>query len=158
MMTNMKIYIDTCCYCRPFDAARQSQRRVDVEAVVIENVVDLCKTAAFAVIGSPAVETEIKKIRDDVKRGNVLSFYNTAVSDEVYFTANVLDRARVLTESGIGKFDAYHVALAEAAGADYLLTADIRLEEAASALNLTVKVVNPLTFLPEVMQWAQSLM
>ena len=55
---------------------------------------------------------------------------------------------------GFGAFDALHVACAEHAGADVLLTVDDRFLRLANRLRdvLTVRVVNPMIWLLETLQ------
>jgi len=129
-----------------------------MEAVLIENAVDLCNMASIPIVGSAAIRTELKYISDNEKLKNVLGFYSSAVSETVKLSPSIENRVRELVEQGIRRFDATHIALAEAAEVDYLLTVDDKLERAASKLILNLKIINPLNFLPEVVKWAQALM
>jgi len=153
----MIIYLDTCCYCRPFDAARHSQERVETETEIIFDTLVICKESGFSVVGSVVLTDEISRISDVTKRESVQSLYAGAVNENIAITASVVRRARELNAQGLGLQDAYHVALAEAANADYLLTADMKLEHAASALKLSIKVISPINFLPEVKKWLRSM-
>ena len=153
----MKIYLDTCCYCRPFDVARQSQTQVEVEAAIIENVVDLCNMTSIPIIGSAAIITELKNIRDIDKQKDVLNFYTSAVSENIVPSESIFNRTQELMDQGITNFDSAHIALAESVGVDYLLTVDDKLERAAARLKLAIKVINPLNFFEEIIKWAQSL-
>jgi predicted nucleic acid-binding protein len=117
----------------------------------------MCKASGFPIVGSVTLTDEISRISDMEKRGSVQSLYADAVSEEVEITANTVKRARTLHEQGLGLQDAYHAALAEAAAADYLLTADLKFEQAASALTLSIKVISPINFLPEVEKWLRSM-
>jgi len=117
----------------------------------------MCKVAGFPVVGSVALTDEISRIGDVEKRERVLTLYANAVSEEVESTANTVERARVLNARGLGLQDAYHVAFAEAAAVDYLLTADLRLERSAVALTGLIKVISPINFLPEVEKWLLSM-
>jgi len=137
--------------------ARETHTRVETEAVLIENIIDLCKTASIIIVGSAAIITELRYIRDTEKRGNVLTFYKSATVELIRPTADILSRTQKLIAQGLGDFDAAHVALAEAAKADYVLTVDDDFERTASKLKLTVNVINPSNFLMEVIKWIQSL-
>ncbi|MDR0305758.1 MAG: PIN domain-containing protein [Chitinispirillales bacterium] len=152
----MKIYLDTCCYCRPFDLQRQTQTKVETEAVFVESIIELCKIFGFDILGSVILATEIKRICNIEKRRNVLTFYKSTINERAKLSADVVNRAQEINAQGIKAFDAYHIALAETAQVDYLLTVDEKLERTAEKLTLTLKVINPLMFLPEVSKWAQT--
>lgn len=154
----MKIYLDTCCYCRPFDSARSTQAQVETEAILIENAIELCKIVGIIIVGSVPLTIEFKRIRDNEKRENVIAFYQSAVNERIKLSTDIQTHAQKLIAQDIKKFDAFHIALAEAAGANYLLTVDDKLERAAAKLSLNVKIINPLNFLPEVVKWAQTSM
>lgn len=46
--------------------------------------------------------------------------------------------------------DAYHIAYAESSNIDYFITTDKLLINASSRANLNVKVINPISFIMEV--------
>ena len=56
----------------------------------------------------------------------------------------------IMAKSKIRTFDSLHIAAAEAAEADVMLTTDDKLEKMAMKLELRVKVMNPLKFVWEV--------
>jgi len=158
-MTNMKIYIDTCCYCRPFDnRVHMAQEDVRWEITAILDAVRLCSTAEFVVVGSTAITAEMADIKNDRKRELALGFYDETVTETLDMTTNITNRARELSVLGIKTPDSYHVAFAETAGANFLLTTDKRLERNAEKLGVKVKVINPTTFIEEYIKWLQSSM
>jgi predicted nucleic acid-binding protein len=98
-----------------------------------------------------AVTFEIGKIRNAEVRGNVEAFFDATI--DTYFTATADDdaRAKALQAEGLGRMDSYHLAIAETAGADVLLTTDTQFIQTCAKKNLSgVRVINPLNFLPEV--------
>jgi len=156
----IKLYLDTCCYCRPFDNwGHWAQLRVQQEITVIMYVVKMCGVSGIPIIGSAAVDAEIEDIKkDDSKRKLVRAFYERTVTKELTETTSIIERARELNAQGIyGEFDSYHVAFAEADGVDFLLTTDNRFERAASKLDLKTMVINPINFLGEHIIWLLSL-
>ncbi|WP_353258559.1 PIN domain-containing protein [Prochlorothrix hollandica] len=62
-------------------------------------------------------------------------------------TPPIIERARFLQTQGLKNFDALHVATAEAAQADYLLTCDRRLINRCKTL--TLAVINPVDYILE---------
>jgi len=145
----MEIYLDTCCYGRPFD--KQKQAKIAAEAISVMTAIDICKTAKYDIVGSEAVIFEIGRIRDDILRENVKAFYDKTVTNCIFLTSKDRERAAVLRADGLGDMDSVHLAAAEAAGVKFLLTTDVDFERICAEKKLSsVKVINPLTFLTEV--------
>jgi len=79
-----------------------------------------------------------------------------AATEHISFTEFICSRAKELEQLGIMSFDALHVASAEAAKADVLLTTDIRLINAAKRVGAYIPVKNPLVWLAEVLYDRES--
>ncbi|MDR2728548.1 MAG: hypothetical protein LBB56_05390, partial [Chitinispirillales bacterium] len=140
-----KIYLDTCCYCRPFDESEQE--KISKERNVIGAILDLSPIMDYTIVGSLALRTEIDEISDTEKHQAVSNFYKSAVNEYIPLTDTIIEHGRIMSATaGLGGFDGLHLAFAESAGADYLLTVDNQFEKASSKLNLKVKVINPLKF------------
>ena len=63
------------------------------------------------------------------------------------FSPDIKNRAKILEEGGLDTLDSYHLACAESANADLLLTADEDFERKGSAINSKTRVINPVKFL-----------
>jgi len=160
-MNVYSIYLDSCCYGRPYDnPAHRSQEIVEAQIVAIEGAVEFCKAMGIHIVGSPTVIGEIKRIKDIEKRQDVLDFYDRAANvfvdfnDDIYARAQEIREQAVVLERIIRNRDSFHVALAEAAGAGFFLTVDDRLERAGAVLELKTKIINPINFLQEFLKWA----
>lgn len=69
----------------------------------------------------------------------------------VSYTENIKERSQeIMKKSRIRTFDSLHIAAAENAKADIMLTTDDKLEKMAEQLELKVRVMNPLKFAWEV--------
>ena len=139
----MRVYLDVCCLNRPFDD--QIQDRVHLEAEAILSILNHIKIAKWTVVGSEAIDYEISKIPDDDKRGMV-RMLSTMQGTHVKVDAGVEKRAGELKAAGLKQLDALHIACAEKAKSDVLLTTDDQLLYRATKgnLKLKVKVDNPL--------------
>ncbi|MBR5966447.1 MAG: PIN domain-containing protein [Treponema sp.] len=143
----MKVYLDNCCYNRPFDD--QSQDRIHIESEAVLAVLKACESGLLTVLSSPVVRMEIDKFSNEDKREKVLALYSLANPD-VPFTEEIKKRAEELrSKSSIRLMDSLHVATAEAGKADAMLTTDDKLIKACAKLNLGTQVMNPVTFLLE---------
>ena len=147
----MKIYLDTCCYGRPYDDP--AQVKIAVETAAINGIIDTCRIAGYSIVGSMAVEFELGRIKDAEKRDEIIAYFKRTRNTYYTITANIETRAQVLHEEGLGRLDSYHLAFAEAAGVDVLLTTDEPFVRICARKNLSfVKVINPLNYLPEVIK------
>ena len=141
----MKIYIDTCCYNRPYDD--QTQERISAESAAIVSIIELCKIVGYPIVGSLVLLSEISEIKNVEKRRFIEEFYNTSVNEEIPLTGDIIKHARLLTQTqNLDDFDGLHLAAAIAAGADVLLTTDDDFEKRCSGLSLKIKVMNPVNF------------
>ena len=145
----MKIYLDNCCYNRPFDD--QTQERIHLESEAILTILKRGEIGVYQIIGSDIVRLEIERMSDGVKKQRVKELYQVA-SMSISYSEEIKDRAaEIVSTSKIRNFDSLHIASAEVAGVDVLITTDDKLEKMAAKLNLKIKVMNPLKFAWEVL-------
>jgi len=146
-----RIYLDVCCFNRPFDNQTQSRIRVETEAILA--ILERCETGVWELVISEMVETEVAQITDQERRQRIdgallMARSNIMVNDKVE------SRAKDLQNLGFQGFDALHLACAEIAQADVFLSTDDRLLRRAARYSnsLTVAVDNPATWLITTLQ------
>ena len=145
----MKLYLDNCCYNRPYDD--QTQEKIHMEGEAILAIINICKQNNDEIIGSSALDLEINQIGDIEKREKVKYFYDQTITTKINYAANILKRVKELSEqANIRTLDRFHLSFAEYSDADIFLTTDTKFEKASSKLNLRMKVINPLRYLTEV--------
>lgn len=144
----MIIYLDNCCYNRPFDD--QTQERIHLESEAVLAVLKMGQMKKAVIAGSAVLELEMNRMQDENKKQKVLDLYRAA-GMYVPYTEKIKKRsAEIMSVSKIRAFDSLHIASAEEASADVFLTTDDRLEKMAEKLELGTRVVNPLRFAWEV--------
>jgi predicted nucleic acid-binding protein len=144
----MKIYLDACCLNRLTDD--QNQPRIRKEAWVVEQVFKLVRDGTVQWISSDALADEIDRNPDlERKSGNVALF--ALASEIIAVNDQIARRARELHKVGYGVFDALHLACAEAARVDVVLTTDDSFVRKASRGDgrPRVAVRNPLSWSQE---------
>ena len=144
----MRIYLDSCCLQRPLDDQTQPRIRVETEAVLA--ILASIHAGQLSMLNSEALEYEVSRIPDDVRRNEVMAVL--ALANE---RLEINDEAEALAESlesrGLRALDAVHLALASTAKADFFGTCDDKLLRNSQALsNLTCKVVSVLALVSEV--------
>jgi len=146
MNRKLIIYFDTCCYySRLFDI--NDQISVINEAERIRYIIQNRFSGKYIIVGSDIVTTEIRQNPDIKERGITERLYNTVISDEATAHPQRATRAAELELKGLKAMDARHLAAAETAHADYLLTVDKDfLKKCSNANFTTVKVINPINF------------
>jgi len=120
----MRIYLDMCCFNRPYDDQIQSRIRIETEAKVV--IQQKIKNIECELIWSSILDFECSKNPFEEHRMAILNWRNIA-SAMIMVDTSVLERARNLISIGVGKYDALHVACAIAGGAELFVTTDDRL-------------------------------
>ena len=143
----MKIYMDACSYNRPFDS--QEQDRVHLEAEAILSILNHCGSNGWTLVSSNVIDLEVSNIKSVSKREKVIELCSIA-SEKVTVNSKIEQRAIEIQQVGIKPFDSFHIALAESAEADILLTTDDKLIKLSRKIQLDVKVENPLNWFTEV--------
>jgi predicted nucleic acid-binding protein len=140
--------MDLCCLNRPFDDL--SQDRVYLEAEAVLSIISHCEKGEWTLVSSGAIDFELTKLPDIDRFEHIQTLYGVA-SDRIKSTEQAEKRARFFQQNGLKPFDSLHLALAEAGEIDVFLTTDDRLLRAVKKLNLNIRIVNPVSWLMEVM-------
>jgi predicted nucleic acid-binding protein len=145
----VKIYLNVSCLNRPFDD--QEQTRIRLEAAAVGMILEKVDEGRWIHVSSEIAQIEIGAISDPERRSRVHLLLPDA-EQIVMLTSALFARGSALELLGFKAADALHVAAAEEAGADVLLSCDDRFCRTAQrhAKRLRVSVRNPLHWLNEV--------
>ena len=120
----MRIYLDMCCFNRPYDDQGPARIRLETEAkVVLQQKV---KDAECDLIWSAVLDFECSNNPYEEHRHAIQQWRNLALL-AVMADHSVVSVALQLSERGVGHYDALHVASAMAGKADLFVTTDDRL-------------------------------
>jgi len=144
----VKVYLDACCLSRLTDD--QSQARIRAEAEAVERTFMLIRIGQAQLISSEALEDEVRRTPSIERRLEAEALLSLA-SVRVVIDVEVAQRARNLASIGYGVFDALHLAAAESAGAEIMLSTDDRLIRRAQrkAGSPRIPVRNPVSWIQE---------
>lgn len=139
----MLLYLDSCCYNRPFDDL--SQIRVRLEAESVEWILEESRSGRFTIVTSDYLSMELNRNPDPAKRADTLAMTGYT-GLHVALSADLARRAEEIETLGITGFDALHIAAAEAAECDHLVTTDDGLLKKSKrhSNHLKVSVLNPI--------------
>ena len=145
-MNRIKVYLDNCCYNRPYDD--QSQLSINLEALAKLSIQQDIRDNKVDLVTSYILVAENSANRFDVKRQDIQSFIDsrthTFVSEASREKVNEI--AKTIMKTGIKLMDACHIACAIIAGCDYFISTDKRLLKYHSD---KIKIVNPTTYVLE---------
>ena len=141
----MKVYFDACCLSRLTDD--QSQPRIREEAEATERILAGVRLGTVYLISSEALEDEARRNPSPDRRRAVQTLLSFA-STTIQIDHAIARRAHALAALGYGTYDALHVAAAESAQVDVLLSTDDRLiKRAARGLgNPGIAIGNPVSW------------
>ena len=139
-MTKPKLYLDNCCFNRPFDDQSQLLVRLETEAKLF--IQQQIKTGKIAIAWSAILDLEIKRNPYPLRREASDIFRQLAQSiidvDDDLKASSLAFQAR-----GLAWVDALHIASAVKAECEYFITVDRKI------LNKTIteiNVLNPIQF------------
>jgi len=142
----VKIYLDVCCLCRPFDDHQNRKIRLEAEAVLA--ILDRC-TRDWELIGSVVIEEEIARLPDVEKRLKIEQKL-TLVSGYIGLNETIFSQASKYQKAGLKLFDALHLSCAET-GKTIFLTTDNKIITLAKKIpGISIRVENPVHWLMEV--------
>ena len=141
----MRIYLDNCCYNRPFDD--QTQTKVRVETICKLAVQLMMATGRVEYAWSTTLDYELSR-NPFPKRREAVAKWRAGAVVCVFATKGVEERARELETIGLKAKDALHVASAENAGCDWFLTTDRGILKKAEC-SQRLKIASPVEFITE---------
>ena len=124
---NVRIYMDNCCYNRPYDD--QTQIRIYLETEAKLYIQDLVSAHQIELVTSYVLDYENSRNRVSRKRRAISDFM---ADNETYYVGaeragQIEEIARDIMNTGVKEKDALHLGCAIYAKCDYFITTDDRL-------------------------------
>ena len=142
----MRIYMDMCCYNRPYDD--QTQLKVALEAQAKLHIQDLIKNRRLELISSYMLRYECSNNPFPMRRDTIFDFIDNNIVGYVGDDRKELieKKASEIMETGVKYKDACHVAAAIYARCEYFISTDVRLLKYQTK---EIKMVTPIEFITE---------
>ena len=141
----MRVYLDNCCYNRPFDD--QSQLKVRLEAEAKLEVQRQMRAGEVEYVWSEMLDSEALDSPFTDRKMRILRWRVDAV-EYVDTDEDLLTRAEEIMEYDVKSSDAIHLASAERAGCDWFLTVDKGILNKGVDLG-SVRIANPFDYVRE---------
>ena len=142
----MRIYLDNCCFNRPFDD--QSQLRIKLEAEAKLEIQRKIQEGELILIWSFILDFE-NEANPFEERRRAIQEWRKFATEDLDATPNIRKHAIALSKKGIHSKDALHISCACAAKCLYFLTTDdkiLKMDDTISEL----KIIDPIGFIKEI--------
>ena len=136
----MKVYLDNCCFNRPFDDQASLVIRLETEAKLY--VQELIRQGEFKLCWSFVLDYENSANPFEEVRNRIAEWKSLA-SDDCDLTDAITYKASKLMTIGLRQMDASHIACAIHLGADCFLTTDKKILGKTVA---DIQIINPIDF------------
>lgn len=143
----MRIYLDMCCYNRPYDPQEQlkvvleTQSKLKIQRLVEEGKCDL--------VGSYTLDYECGNIPSPMRKKQIIKFIHD--NAKIYVShggdKEISKKAVEIMATNVKEYDAYHIASAIYADCDYFISVDYRLLKYKTE---EIKMVTPVEFIMEI--------
>lgn len=142
----MKIYLDNCCFNRPFDD--QSKIRIRLEAEAKLKIQADILDGNFELVWSYILEAE-NMANPFEERKKAIGAWKKHSRIIIKESALVLDKAKNLNRIGLRSKDALHLSCAISAGCKYFLTTDDKILNKCNLI-AELTLTDPIGFIKEV--------
>jgi predicted nucleic acid-binding protein len=136
-----KIYLDNCCYNRPYDD--QIQPKVILETLAKLYIQELVLNRKIDLVWSYVLKFENSQNILESKRAAIAQWEKASV-EFVGKSEPLVALAHDVEKTGLKPFDALHIACAVTAQCDYLVTVDKRM---AKYRDDRIVICNPVDFI-----------
>ena len=141
----MKIYLDNCCFNRPYDDQSNIRIRLETEAKLY--IQDLIKKGNLRLVWSYILDFENAQNPFDEKRLRIKKWQDFA-NEDVEENQEILKNARRLNSIGLRRMDCLHVACAIYAKCDYFITTDKGILKKSNKIREII-IIDPINFIRE---------
>ncbi len=136
----MKVYLDNCCFNRPFDNQEHMGIRLETEAKLY--IQAGIRAKRYSLAWSYVLDIENDDNPYDAKKESIAPWKNIA-DDYCPASDDILAEGQKIMAHGIKAADALHIACAIRCGCEYFITTDQKLTKKPIK---GIKIVNPIDF------------
>lgn len=137
------IYLDNCCFNRPYDDFSSFTVYLEAEAKLL--IQDLVKNNHIDLVWSYMLEYENSANPSAERKESILEWKKLSKTN-VLESYNILKIANKLLDIGIGVKDSLHIACAIDVKCDFFITTDKRIIKKSNQIE-KIKIMNPINFI-----------
>jgi predicted nucleic acid-binding protein len=139
----MKIYLDNCCFNRPYDDQNQLTIRLETEAKLY--IQECIKMGKINLVWSYILEYENSRNPYIIKKSQIFLWKEQA-TQIVIASDKIISIAEYYLNKGFKSADAIHIACASESDCDYFITTDKGILKKFYLVN-DVIIINPIEFI-----------
>lgn len=139
----MKIYMDLCCFNRPFDDQLSNLVYLETEAKLF--IQTMIKSGMYKLLWSYMLDYE-NSANPDIEARDSIALWKTLAVNTAIATPSIISNTNLFKKEGLGIKDAIHLACALESKADFFITVDKGILK-KQHLVPNLKVLNPINFI-----------
>ena len=142
-MHKLKVYLDNCCYNRPYDD--QSYLKIELETIAKLRIQEMIVSDELELVTSYILEFE----NDDnpyAERKLAIENFLSYAKEDIDENDDIINIAGIAKNNGLKTKDALHMACAIVAKCDYLITTDSKF---LKYVDNRIKIISPIEFIVE---------
>lgn len=139
----MKIYLDNCCFNRPYDNQDHLSIKLETEAKLC--IQEMIKEKKLLLIWSFMLDYENSANPGTSKRDSIYEWHNYS-SDYVSFKEDILRLSQKIAALGFGKKDSIHLSCAITGKSEYFITVDNGILYRNNSIS-DIKIIDPISFI-----------
>lgn len=141
----MRVYLDNCCFNRPFDDQSSLTIRIETEAKL--DIQEKIREGRLSLGWSYILDFE-NTVNPFLERRLEIQTWKKVADSFVEETPEILSEMNTMISAGLKPVDALHVACAMALHCDYFLTVDKKIIKKAGDIS-AIDIINPIDFIIE---------
>ena len=141
----MRVYLDNCCYNRPFDDQTQLKVRLETEAKL--EIQSQMRLGVLEYVWSEMLTGEVSDSPYITQREKILLWRFGAV-EHIRITEEIITRAEGYMLLGVKSSDAIHLSCAVESGCDWFFTVDKGILNKVNRIG-KMRVANPMDYVKE---------
>jgi len=139
----VKLYLDNCCYNRPFDTQEQLTVRMETDAKL--QIQESIKRGKHDLVWSFILDYE-NSANPQKSIGRKIAEWKALATEDIDYSVEVENKAAEYLKLGIRQKDASHIACAVEANCDFFLTTDKAILNKSKSIS-SVEIINPIDFI-----------
>jgi len=140
-LSKIKIYLDNCCFNRPYDD--QSRLKIELETKAKLFIQSLIVSGKVDLVVSYMLELENDDNPFEIRKLAIQDFFKFATED-INESSSLIKIAEDIKERGLKTKDALHIACAIESNCDYFISTDNRI---LKFCDRRIKTINPVDFI-----------
>lgn len=142
----MKLYLDNCCFNRPYDNQEDIKIQIETQAKLL--IQTKIKENQYSLVWSYILELE-NKHNPYFERKIEISKWRSFAIENIQENHYIIERMNQFILLGLKPLDALHVSCANESNCQYFITVDRGILKKKHLIT-SIKIVNPIEFIYEI--------